>query len=265
MLIYGLYDPNDINKTIRYVGFTSKSPGRRIAEHICESNAGAFCHRHKWIRKIVATGNKPEFIILEHVNSENWQEREKYWIAKLKYKNLVNSTDGGEGLINPSQDVKDRISAKNSINLKGNQYRKGIPHNCASKLAISEGVKNSQKHKDAMLKKRGKPGHKITDEIKAKISAANKGKKHPPRSEEWKQKQKISQTGKKQKKETIEKRALKQIGNKRALGLKHNLDARLKISESRKGGRWINNGNENKYIKANELIIDGWNYGKCKK
>lgn len=262
--IYGLYDPTDEARRIRYIGYSSKPLNRRLIQHVWESKEKAKCHRHKWIRSLLRKGVEPAIVKIESVAAENWQARERYWIS-FYWDRLVNSTKGGEGLIGPSEEVRKAISAKVSAALMGNQLRKGIPHDEQSKSAISAGLRASAKKRASDDARRGKPGRKLTDEAKLKISEANKGKKHPPRSDEWREKQKAAQSGKKQTEETIKKRAATLIGNNRRSGKPHSDVSKSAIAASRIGGKWINNGIETRYMKANEVIPPGWNTGRCKK
>lgn len=176
--IYGLYDPTDSQKTIRYVGYTSKSTSRRLMEHIAESKAKAVSHRHKWIRSVLNKGAKPEIVVIQEVGAENWQDRERHWIG-VHGSSLVNGTVGGDGLVNPTQDVRNRISEKVSLTLVGNKRRADVAHTEKSKKAISDGLKNSAKYRAAVEAKRGIPPVVFTDEIRKKISEAKKGKKRP--------------------------------------------------------------------------------------
>jgi hypothetical protein len=73
---------------------------------------------------------------------------------------LVNLTEGGEGLTDPSPEVRAQISSKVSLSLKGNQRRKGKLHDDATKALI--GKKSL--------------GRTHTPEAKAKIGASFKGR-----------------------------------------------------------------------------------------
>lgn len=218
--IYGLYDPTDDQKTIRYVGYTSKSPSRRLIEHVAEAKASATCHRHKWIRSVLKKGVKPVVVVIEVVDAESWQERERYWIG-AHGSSLVNGTVGGDGLVNPSKDVRDRISAKVSATLVGNNRRANVSHSEKDKKAISDGLKNSAKFRAAMNARRGRPVLEFTDEIRKKISESKKGKPRPD---------------------------ISILANA--------------LNAARVGSVWINNGSQNKQLKAGEPMPDGWVKGR---
>lgn len=90
--IYGLADPAD--GLIRYIGKTVNL-ARRLYMHIWRARNGGDNHRDRWIRTVLGQGRKPVAITLETCAPNEWQERERAWIAKLP--NLTNATAGGEG------------------------------------------------------------------------------------------------------------------------------------------------------------------------
>jgi hypothetical protein len=92
--------------------------------------------------------------MLEAVTAENWQERERAWIIKLAVNDLTNSTDGGEGLINPSEEIRSRIGATVSRGLIGNSRHRGIPHSDEVRRHISLGVVNSPRFSEGMKNRR---------------------------------------------------------------------------------------------------------------
>lgn len=92
--IYGLYD---IKKNIiRYVGKTVNIE-HRLRSHLSETNR-VKNHKNDWVNSVLKYGSKVNFRILEVCNENNWKEREREWIIKLRKENdLVNYTDGGDG------------------------------------------------------------------------------------------------------------------------------------------------------------------------
>jgi hypothetical protein len=225
--IYGLYDPPSLEgkSRIRYVGYTSKGLGRRLFEHLDEAKKKCSNHRHKWIRQLLRKGLTPEIHLLEGVTAETWQERERTWIACLKHPGLVNSTDGGEGLINPSAEVRERIRQKvkaNTVFTDGNTLRRGIPHCDEDKKKISAGVKQSQAYQDYIESQRGIKRGPMPEGTGAKVSASKLGKKRKPFSDAW----------------------------------------RENISAGHQGNRWITNGIEEKCCKAPRVFPRGWRFGR---
>ena len=108
--IYALLDPRD--GTLRYVG-KSNNPTVRRYEHVCASQLFAKTHRNNWIKSLLENGHKPEMVVLEEVPSSEWKTSESWWIEYWKFlgANLVNGTSGGDGLHNPSKEVREKIGA----------------------------------------------------------------------------------------------------------------------------------------------------------
>jgi len=96
--IYALCKPNDDNY-IRYVG-KSKVIISRIKKHLETSRIGnSEAHKNNWLRQIKKDELKPNVIIIEKCNIDNWAERETYWIAYYRelFPDLTNLAKGGEG------------------------------------------------------------------------------------------------------------------------------------------------------------------------
>ena len=91
--IYALVDPTDGQP--RYVGKTTGTLAKRRADHIHRSKSGRN-HKNCWLRKLAKQGLKPEIVLLEVTTEEEWEGREKFWIADYRSKyNLTNVADGG--------------------------------------------------------------------------------------------------------------------------------------------------------------------------
>lgn len=87
--IYGIADARD--HVIRYVGYTSKEPQKRLAEHVARP-VGKYMA--DWLAEIKASWGEPEIAVIEWCN--DWSERERLWIARMrKVGSLLNVTDGG--------------------------------------------------------------------------------------------------------------------------------------------------------------------------
>ena len=100
----------------------------------------------------------------------------QYGRLDLKTGNLVNMTDGGEGMSNPSKETR----AKLSKSKMGNTNTLGFKHSEETKRKVSEsrlGVKLSKEHCEAISK--GKIGTILSDEHRANLSKANKGRISP--------------------------------------------------------------------------------------
>lgn len=180
--------------------------------------ACSFKNRNKHWHNII---NKVPYkieIIIENISWEEACKKEKEFInlygrIDLKKGTLVNMTDGGDGLHNPSQEIRDKIS-------KATKGRKATPEQL-------------QKMSDS------RRGHIMSESCKLKISIANKGCKKPEGFGENSSKRqkgtinwyainkaKEKNTGSTQSKETIKKRVSKLIGRK------NTEESKIKMRES---------------------------------
>ena len=171
MIIYKIV--NNINNKI-YIGLTTKDLSRRIAEHIRENKS--------YIQKALNKYGLESFTIsvIDHAESkEILKEKEKYWIKfyNCKSPNGYNLTDGGDGLINPTQEVRDKISNT----LMGHDATSGFTGHNHSKESL-------EKMSESLKVTMNKP------EVKEKLSKANKDK---PMKEATKKKISKSKKGKK--------------------------------------------------------------------
>lgn len=266
--IYGLYDPRVEPRMIRYVGYSGKGLQSRLREHCAESLQSVTCHRTKWISKLLREGVRPAIIELERVDASTWQERERHWIATLRSSGkLTNSTDGGEGLINPTKDVRDRIAAKVSVHSKGNQHRKGIPHSDEDRAKISSGLRLSEKAKLSNAARVGRNPHaSMTPEQRAakieKIRQSKLGKTRAPFSIEARRNMSIGHTGLKHTSTTKDRIRAANIGNTHALGNKQTESARAAIRAAKTGTKWITNGTSSSQISPGQPIPTGWRLGR---
>lgn len=199
--IYTLHDPDTM--AVRYVGFTSKTLENRLNGHINESKREHH-HKAKWVRSLLATGRKPLILLVETVTSENWKDRERFWIdhfRKTKCK-LTNSCDGGEGTLNPSDDVREKIAA------------------------AQRGKKISEHHR--LRIKAAQTGRIVTDETRSRMRAAQINRPSRSHSREARAKIALGQLGKKK---TAEHR--QKISAAR-MGISLSTETRSKISESKR-------------------------------
>ena len=245
-IIYGLHDPRVTPVLIRYVGCTSKGIRRRLWEHIDEAKHKDVSSRHKWLRSLAVANVVPALVILETfaVTAASWQRRERHWIAKFPAGQLVNSTVGGVGLTNPSQEVRDRIAAPQiGRPLHPNASRKGIKHTEAGLQAIRDGLANSEKARAAWDAKKGiNPHANLSPEA---IAARN-------------EKLRLAHIGRVIKPTTLETRIKMSLSHS---GVAHPESAR----EKKRGSKFINDGINMKQLKAGQPLPEGWCYGMLKK
>lgn len=116
--IYGITEPDSC--FIKYVGFTSRPLGDRVATHLSQANRAALYPVSRWIRGLLLRGLKPDFKELEVGYGGDWAAREKFWIklCRMINKDLKNMTDGGDG--RPGYKVTDAMRE----NMRGNHHSK---------------------------------------------------------------------------------------------------------------------------------------------
>ena len=205
-IIYGLRCP--LSSEIRYVGQTIIKLNRRLTQHKCDKRHNPY--KINWINKLENLDilNELKIELLEECTVELLNEREKYWIEKIKNDGniLVNMTDGGDTNYVVNRDAIERMRQKligkfigRKLSEKTKQISKGVIlaqtegrkndiRTDEQKIKISEGLKqhflkNSRPKKEKIIKERKK--HIYTDEERLekskKMSGSNNsfyGKKH---------------------------------------------------------------------------------------
>lgn len=100
-IIYGLFDPREplFLWEVRYIGQTTKTPSRRLAQHVWTAKRGGESYLLRWIRSLLRDGVRPHVRILEYCDEAILDHREITWIAEGRRQGwkLTNSADGGEG------------------------------------------------------------------------------------------------------------------------------------------------------------------------
>jgi len=129
--VYALKDPR--TDAIRYVGITNQKLKDRLYQHTKENNRN---HRCNWIKSILNIGLSPEIEMLATVDDSLRVEAEKGWIAFFRKigADLVNATDGGEGLLNPSKETRIKLSRAQM----GNKKFLGHRHSPDTKARMSK-------------------------------------------------------------------------------------------------------------------------------
>jgi hypothetical protein len=162
-MVTKIYSLHESDGTLRYIGKTKNELIYRLDQHIREtkSHKNDFSYRCNWFRKMIRLGCIPSIKLIEEVEGDGVIE-ERYWIKHYRDLNyrLVNTTEGGEGLYNPSKEVRERIASKH-IGMKASLETK-------QKMSLSRTGKHHSN---------GRLGHKHSEETKKKIGAGNKGKK----------------------------------------------------------------------------------------
>lgn len=161
----------DENKKPFYVGRTYNLIKRK-KEHLFEVKHGNSLPKYNKLRKLINNGqdfNSLVIILEENIHSEFIEEKEIYYIAKLREEgyNLKNLTDGGEGAINTISGLSEKLK-KIHIGSKRSQETK-------DRISASKKGKGfSKKHKYNLSLARKKRITKL--ETKIKTSKTSKGK-----------------------------------------------------------------------------------------
>lgn len=200
--IYGLYDSR-FPEDCRYIGKTIRTLNTRLRDHHTEAKGKAKHHRATWIRSVLDAGATLIIKDFEHYFYFDREELkrvgsgpEKKWIASGREQgyDLVNGTDGGEGVVGYTytDEARAKMSAakkgkplssehcaKLSAALIGNQYALGMRHTPETKAKMSEQRKGNQHRlgiphtEETKAKLRGR---KASDETRAKQSASQKAR-----------------------------------------------------------------------------------------
>lgn len=115
--IYKLVDPT--TEEVRYIGKTNnKNLKIRFNGHMYQANKNNKLKLYCWIRKLKASGLEPKIELLETANSNNWEDRERYWISYFRDTgNLTNISDGGVSAMK-TEWVQERVHKANSYRYK---------------------------------------------------------------------------------------------------------------------------------------------------
>lgn len=170
--IYGLFDPRDCR--LRYIG-KADNPQKRLSKHITAAKKGQRTHKDDWVRLLLSEGLEPAIEVLEECSAESWQEVERLWIAKCREfeLDLTNNTDGGEGIIDSTGEIREKIRQK-AIGRRHSEETK-------RKLAAIRPT-DEMRRQNSERKKGNKNllGYKFSEESKQKMRLAKLGKKQPP-------------------------------------------------------------------------------------
>jgi hypothetical protein len=181
--IYVLCEPDG---RIRYIGKTIHSLSTRLSGHFREARQNFGRYKCNWIRSLLSKGYLPIIQLIGEVEGNGCRE-EIAWIKYFKDEgiNLVNGTDGGDGMLNPSPETRAKM-------IKARSLRKPISDETRAKMVKAHKgliIPPEQRRKMA----EGQIGKIISEEQKLIISKANKGR---VRSEEFRRNVSIFHKGK---------------------------------------------------------------------
>jgi hypothetical protein len=194
------------------VFYVGKGAPCRVRNHTRGHNR----HHINILKKLTFFGLKIEVsIVADNLPEESANILEKMRIAMWRAAGvpLVNLTEGGEGLSNPSEETREKIGSHH----KGNSYAKGYTHTEEARAKISAAHKGrvlgESARRNIGAAKVGNTfclGRTHTQETRQKISDVTRGKKRTPE-----QCARISEANR---------------GKKNHLGHKHSPEARAKMS-----------------------------------
>lgn len=174
--MYALCEP--VTGEVRYIGY-SQDPAERHGKHLRDRSKTYKCH---WIKKLLRSGLAPQLRVMCVVEDAAEAKRVEVALIAMHRRRgarLTNGTSGGDGLVEPTAEVRAKMSAAQMGNskclgfkhseetrakLRGNQNAAGHVHTGEWKARIS-----------AKLKGRGL-GVKASDETRRKLSESHLGK-----------------------------------------------------------------------------------------
>jgi hypothetical protein len=125
------------------------NPYKRYCNHLIDKSNN---YRVHWIQELLKNGLLPIRQILEECDKSEWEKKEKDWIAFERRCGckLVNNTDGGEGMKNPSEETRRKLS----LSLKGRLVSEDTRRKLREKLkGVGFGRHLSEETKKKLSKK----------------------------------------------------------------------------------------------------------------
>lgn len=184
-IVYGLFSSDD--GAIRYIGQTKRSLSKRHAAHIAVSRRGK-THRDYWVRAVLKRGATVESFVL--CNDAVWNETEVALIAAYRSlgADLVNATCGGEGVRDPADHVRMRISESRRGSIASDEARRAMSESHKMRGISPEqrermvaGVRKAYEERGAEIRKKlslSRTGSVFSSERRANIAKSKIGSKH---------------------------------------------------------------------------------------
>ena len=178
-IIYGICDPREAGH-IRYVGQTGYSIQRRLRQHLKNGRQGNRLRVSRWIAACLANGVTPTASQLDHVVITELDQRETFWILKLRGDGhqLLNQTIGGKAPrgYRHTQETKNKISAAHKGKKHSPEWRQRLRDGLRApemraKLGHMKGKKQgcSPERHARIIEALSRP------EVRAKLSQSSRG------------------------------------------------------------------------------------------
>ncbi len=163
--IYVLIDPR--TEQVRYVGY-SNNPQKRLRDHLAERGV---TRKKQWIRSLRREGLLPLLQVVDSALASAIARREIEWIALYKAQgaNLVNGTEGGDGLgtYKHTKEQHAKIGAANRGKKRSAETRRRISEvQIGSQLTLERRIRMSAERKGREFT----PEHK--DAVRAGVKAS---------------------------------------------------------------------------------------------
>lgn len=173
VFIYALTDPAG---EIRYIGKAIGSWKARLDRHLQSVRCGRDqTYKGRWIRKLLATGQQPGFILLEECRGDGCAEEIFHIrLARADGLRLTNATDGGEG----APGFKHRPETIEKLR----RIKTGVSnHTPESRAKISQAGLGRKHSRESVERRAAKlRGRKLPPEQVARLVAIHKRRKHSP-------------------------------------------------------------------------------------
>lgn len=182
--IYALIDPRD--SEVRYIGVTVKPLKARLCGHLRDRRGNS--HRVRWINVLRSKSLRPIIIEIEAVAVAYWAQAERQWIAAYRAMGarLVNATDGGDGTPGRGKSAEERrkIGEASRRRFEDPRQREIVSRTHKGKVISEEhrrivGAATTRRWVEYRTS-----GGTLSDESRARLSAAAKARKPYPRSPE---------------------------------------------------------------------------------
>ncbi len=116
----------------------------------CGKRAYSKQGRTKWWKNIVDKYGYDIILLEEGLTEEESYKRENYWIKRIGRENLnkgslINLTDGGGGVLNPSKETRVKMREAKLNKKHSEEHKKKIRISC---IGINKNKKQTQEHKD---------------------------------------------------------------------------------------------------------------------